>query len=80
MNKTGKMAFAVLLMTGVQFVSSAAGHLEDQRSAAEGVVVNDLFAATENWPSADFADYCHFTKEANRRLGKLVADFLRKQL
>ena len=48
--------------------------------AAEKVVVNDLFAATENWPSADFADYCHFTKEANRRLGKLVADFLRKQL
>ena len=47
---------------------------------AEGVPVNDLFAATENWPSADFADYCHFTEAANRRLGKLVADFLRKQL
>ena len=47
---------------------------------AEGVVVNDLFAMTENWPKSDFADYCHFTAPANRRLGKLVADFLRKQL
>lgn len=48
--------------------------------ALEGVAVNDLFAATENWPATDFADYCHFTESANRQLGKIVADFLRKQL
>ena len=47
--------------------------------ASEGVVVNDLFAQTEHWPSSDFADYCHFTKTANGRLAKIVADFLRKQ-
>ena len=41
----------------------------------EGVAVNDLFALTEKWPEADYADYCHFKPEAKKRLGKAVADF-----
>lgn len=40
----------------------------------EGVSVNDLFAITEKWPASDYADYCHFTKEAAKRLGGLVAN------
>lgn len=40
---------------------------------SEGVEVNDLFAVTEKWPASDYADYCHFTKSASERLGKLVA-------
>ena len=40
---------------------------------SEGVEVNDLFAATEKWPASDYADYCHFNKEASMRLGGLVA-------
>ena len=43
---------------------------------AEGVPVNDLFAFAERWPSSDYADYAHFSKAANRKLGKRVADFL----
>ena len=43
---------------------------------SEGIEVNDLFAATENWPSSDYADYCHFNKAAAARLGKIVASRL----
>ena len=40
---------------------------------AEGVAVNDLFAITEKWPTSEYVDYCHFTKEAAKRLGGMVA-------
>jgi lysophospholipase L1-like esterase len=43
---------------------------------SEGVVVNDLFAVTEKWPSSDYADYCHFNKPAAKRLGQIVAERL----
>ena len=43
---------------------------------SEGVEVNDLFAATESWPATDYADYCHFTKPAAKRLGEIVASRL----
>ena len=43
---------------------------------AEGVAVNDLFAITEKWSTAEYADYCHFTKPAAKRLGGIVADRL----
>ena len=47
---------------------------------AEKVPVNDLFAFVEKWPSSDYADYAHFSKEANKRLGRHVAEFLKGQL
>ncbi len=43
---------------------------------AEGVQINDLFALTESWPTAEYADYCHFTAEAAERLGSVVAERL----
>ena len=45
----------------------------------EGVAVNDLFAATEKWPASHYKDYCHFNKEASRRLGRIVAERLAKE-
>ena len=46
----------------------------------EGVAVNDLFAVTEKWPSSDYKDYCHFNDEASKRLGRMVAERLAKEL
>ena len=42
----------------------------------EGAAVNDLFTITEKWPASDYADYAHFSKEASKRLGCLVANRL----
>jgi len=47
-----------------------------EAAKAEGALVNDLFALTENWPASDWADYCHFNAAANARLGKAIASFL----
>ncbi len=33
-----------------------------------------------HWPTEAFLDYCHFTDESNKTLGKAVADFLRNQM
>lgn len=44
------------------------------------IPVNDLFAATQDWDSSCYADYCHFTAEANETLGKAVANALRRYL
>ncbi len=44
------------------------------------VPVNDLFAVTKQWDSTCYKDYCHFTEEANQRLGKAVAEALRPML
>ena len=40
---------------------------------SEGIAVNDLFAITEKWPESEYVDYCHFNKEAAKRLGGFVA-------
>ena len=42
----------------------------------EGAAVNDLFSITEKWPASDYKDYAHFTPEAAKRLGGIVADRL----
>lgn len=42
----------------------------------EGVLINDLFAHTVDWPSSAYVDYCHFTPENFEKLGKIVADFI----
>ena len=48
-------------------------------SVLEGdVVVNDLFAVTNDWDSDCYADYCHFTTDAFKELGKAVAEALKK--
>ena len=39
----------------------------------EGAEVNDLFEATKEWPATDYRDYAHFTEDASRRLGEIVA-------
>lgn len=46
----------------------------------EGVAVNDLFAVVEKWPASDYKDYCHFNKEASKRLGCIVAERLVKEI
>lgn len=33
-------------------------------------------AAAEQWSTADYADYCHFSKAAAKRLGEIVASRL----
>ncbi len=47
---------------------------------AEGVPVDDIFAATADWPTDRYIDMCHFTPEAFIEMGNIVADYLRKQL
>lgn len=42
-----------------------------------GVEVNDLNSFARSWGSEYFADYCHFTPETNKLLGKKVADVLK---
>lgn len=41
-----------------------------------GVLINDLFAITNNWESDCYADYCHFTPNAFESLGMIVAETL----
>ena len=38
------------------------------------VIINDLFEYTKDFTESDFADYCHFTDEANERLGRHCAE------
>ena len=47
---------------------------------SEGIVVNDLFSVTEKWPSSDYSDYCHFNRQAAKRLGRIVAERLVKEV
>ena len=42
--------------------------------AEKDVVINDLFEFTKDFIENDFADYCHFTDEANERLGRHCAE------
>ena len=45
-----------------------------------GTEIDDHFAAVENWDESQYADYCHFTEEAFRNLGKIVAQLIRERL
>lgn len=59
--------------------------LRYNRIAAEvaeknGVPVNDLFAVAQSWDSSCYRDYCHFTPETAKQLGKIVAARLRTYL
>jgi len=47
-----------------------------EAARSEGALVNDLYSYVADWPASDYADYCHFTKEANVRLGKMVGERL----
>jgi hypothetical protein len=33
-------------------------------------------AGVEKWPGWVFVDYCHFTKEANKRIARELADYI----
>ena len=46
-------------------------------SFENNVTVNDLFAVTKDWDTSYYEDYCHFTKNANISLGKIVAENLK---
>jgi len=41
------------------------------------IPINDLFAVTKDWDASCFADYCHFTPDSNKILGKIVAERLK---
>lgn len=41
------------------------------------IAVIDLFSVTKDWDSSYYTDYCHFTENANRILGKNVAEKLK---
>ena len=51
-----------------------------QVAKKNGIPVNDLAAFTRDWGVEAFADYCHFTSEANKALGIEVAEQLKKYL
>ena len=72
MNPTGKQGRNPRTTESIRMYNAAAVKVAKE----EGVAVNDLFAITEKWPASDYADYCHFNKEAAKRLGCLVADRL----
>ena len=42
-----------------------------------GVEINDLHAVTKAWDSSYYDDYCHFTPQANKVLGEIVANALK---
>lgn len=75
MNPNGSMGRNVRTTESIKRYNAAAVAV----ALEEGVAVNDLFAMTEKWPSSDYADYCHFSKEAAKRLGCLVADRLENE-
>ena len=45
-----------------------------------GVAINDLFAVAESWGKEYYIDYCHFTEEGYKILGKHVSDFMKTLL
>ena len=75
MNPSGKQGRNVRTTESIRLYNAAAVKVAQE----EGIAVNDLFAATEKWPASDFKDYCHFNKEASKRLGRIVADRLAKE-
>lgn len=54
--------------------------LAEEAAAENGAEVLDLFAVTKDWPAEAYADYCHFTPEANLRLGRAVAELLKDKI
>lgn len=45
---------------------------------ANGLLIADLFAETENWDESAYADYCHFTPDGFDKLGDIVTENLKK--
>ena len=72
MNTNGKLGGNPCTTESIRRYNAAAVAV----TQAEDVAVNDLFAITEKWPISEYADYCHFTKPAAKRLGGIVADRL----
>ena len=75
MNPSGKQGRNKRTTESIRLYNAAAVKVAQE----EGVAVNDLFAATEKWPASHYKDYCHFNKEASRRLGRIVAERLAKE-
>ena len=40
------------------------------------IPINDLFEVTKDWDASCYADYCHYTEDTNKTLGKIVAEAL----
>ena len=72
MNPNGSMGMNVRTTESIRRYNAAAVAV----AQSEGVSINDLFAITEKWPPSEYADYCHFSKAAAKRLGNLVAERL----
>ena len=47
-------------------------------SRNENIVVHDLNAVAKDFGSECYSDYCHFTKDASKRLGREIANNLRQ--
>ncbi len=45
-----------------------------------GIQTDDLYSFTENWDESCFEDYCHFTPTGFERLGRRVADRIKKEI
>ena len=75
MNPSGKQGRNRRTTESIRMYNAAAVKVAQE----EGVAVNDLFAAVEKWPSSDYKDYCHFNKEASKRLGCVVAERIAKE-
>jgi lysophospholipase L1-like esterase len=52
-------------------------HIAKDVAGKTKIEINDLYAITKEWDSSMYSDYCHFTEEASKRLGRLVADGLK---
>lgn len=44
----------------------------------DNVSINDLFEHVKDWDSTTYKDYCHYTDESNKKLGKIVAERLKE--
>lgn len=57
----------------IKYNSAAKAVLEHQ-----DVLIDDLYETFKNVAEEDYADYCHFTVEANKRIGKRVAAYIKE--
>lgn len=76
MNPDGTLGVNVRTNTEIEQYNTIAV----KTSQEAGIFVSDLYAFTKDWDPAQYADYCHFTKDANKILGEEVARRLEKLL
>lgn len=73
MNPNGQKALNHRTNTDIERYNHIAKEVADENK----IGINDLYAITKEWDSTMYSDYCHFTEEANKKLGQFVADGLK---